>query len=184
MSKNNLVRILIAVAFLLSIALSGSSYAQKSAANAAKTSPELARIGSAAVLHSDVLALSAVDAAKLKGKVVLVYYWTTQCAVCLEKMHELRSNVAGWKGRPFIVIAINRDEKRQSFEDYVAVYRQLNAISPQFILIHAKDLTTDNLFRAGQLPLSFIVDTSGIVQHMHVGRIPPEAWDQIAELLP
>ena len=50
-----------------------------------------------------------VDLARWRGQVVLVYLWSTDCPVCLDRLPELRRNLAGWKGRPFVVIAVNQD---------------------------------------------------------------------------
>ena len=34
------------------------------------------------------------------------------------------------------------------------------------------------------MPTAFVIDTKGRIVETYVGRIPPEAWDRIAELLP
>lgn len=181
MAKHIVARIFIAASCLLGLGWGLPSLAQKSAVKVVATP---AKLGDAALLRSDLAQLQSVDMARLKGKVVMAYYWSTKCSVCLEKMHELRSNVTGWKGKPFVIVAINRDEKRQDFEDYLAIAKQLNVPSAQLMFIHAQDLAVDNLSRAGHLPLSFIMDTGGILQHMHSGRIPPEVWDQVSDLMP
>ena len=37
---------------------------------------------------------------KQSGKVVLLMFWSTGCAVCRDKMPELRQNYEGWAGKP------------------------------------------------------------------------------------
>ena len=72
------------------------------------------------------------NASALKDKVVMVYYWSTGCAVCRSHLSELRANLAGWKNKPFALVA----------------------------------------------------NTAGAVQYRYEGRIAPESWDSVAELLP
>jgi hypothetical protein len=41
----------------------------------------------------------------------------------------------------------------------------------------------DTFGKPTQLPTSYLLDKTGAVVEKYVGRIPPEAWDKIAELL-
>jgi thiol-disulfide isomerase/thioredoxin len=51
---------------------------------------------------------------QLRGQVVLVFYWSTECPVCLAKMPELRANAAGWHGKNFTLLGVNMDKKRKN----------------------------------------------------------------------
>lgn len=37
--------------------------------------------------------------------------------------------------------------------------------------------------RPAHLPSAYLVDTQGRLEDRYMGRIPPQAWDRIAELL-
>lgn len=54
----------------------------------------------------------------VKGKVVLITFWSTGCAVCRDKMPELLSNYAGWAGKPFELVAVSTDARVQNLLDY------------------------------------------------------------------
>jgi hypothetical protein len=41
----------------------------------------------------------------------------------------------------------------------------------------------DNLGKQPMLPAAYLLDKTGKVVERYVGRIPPEAWDKIADLL-
>ena len=56
--------------------------------------------------------------ADFKGKVVLLMFWSTECAVCRDKMPELRQNYAGWNGKPFEMVLVSTDRKMQDVQDY------------------------------------------------------------------
>jgi peroxiredoxin len=126
----------------------------------------------------------AIDIASLKGSVVLFFYWSTSCHVCLETMAELRENVKGWKGKPFTLVTVNVDKMRGDFENYAQITKAISGEDPQCQLIYQKDTTEDNLLRPGQLPASYVVDTKGVLRDHYFGRIPNKAWDDIADLLP
>lgn len=120
----------------------------------------------------------------LKGRVVLVMFWSTGCAVCLDKMHELRTNYEGWSRKPFSLVAINTDTDMQDFISYERIISATVPVKQRFAQLWNGDAAyKDNLGKHPQLPAAFLVDKSGKIIERYIGRIPPEAWDQIADLL-
>jgi peroxiredoxin len=126
----------------------------------------------------------AIDLANLAGKTVLIFHWRTTCAVCLDKMDELRSNIAGWRNKPFVVLAINHDKSRQDFQSYLQINKTIHGDNPQLIHIYNKDLIADSLYTGTGHPTSFLVDDKQVLRQTYMGRIPAEAWNDIADLLP
>lgn len=124
------------------------------------------------------------DLARQTGKTVLIFHWRTNCSVCLDKMEELRNNILGWKNKPFVVLAVNHDKSRQDYQNYIKISRTIHGDNPQLVHIYSKDLSLDNLYNNSALPTSFVIDDKQTLRHTYMGRIPPEAWDNIAELLP
>lgn len=120
----------------------------------------------------------------LKGKVVLVMFWSTGCAVCRDKMPELRNNYEGWAGKPFELVAVNTDTRMQDFLDYERIISRTVPLKQRFVQLWTGDGGyKDNIGKPVQLPAAFLVDKTGKVVERYVGRIPPEAWDRIADLL-
>jgi thiol-disulfide isomerase/thioredoxin len=120
----------------------------------------------------------------LKGKVVLVLYWSTGCAVCRDKMPELRTNYEGWAGKPFELVAVNTDARMQDMLDYENIISRTVPVRQRFVQLWAGDSSyRDNLGKHAQLPAAYLIDKSGKIVERYVGRIPPEAWDRIADLL-
>lgn len=120
----------------------------------------------------------------LKGKVVLVMFWSTSCAVCRDKMPELRSNYQGWTGKPFELVAVNTDSRVQDFLDYERIISATVPLKQRFVQLWTGETSyKDNIGKQAQLPSALLVDKSGKVVQRYVGRIPPEAWDSIADLL-
>ncbi len=122
--------------------------------------------------------------ASLKGKVVLVLYWSTGCAVCRDKMPELRTNYEGWAGKPFELVAVNTDARMKDMLDYENIISRTVPTRQRFVQLWAGDSSyRDNLGPHAQLPAGYLIDKSGKIVERYVGRIPPEAWDRIADLL-
>jgi thiol-disulfide isomerase/thioredoxin len=132
------------------------------------------------------------DLAKHKGKVVLVMFWATDCAVCRDKMPELRENAKGWANQPFTTALISVDRRMSDVDSYNAIINksvpakerltQLWALDPSY-----KDsLATPEMIKnrnASTLPLTLVIDKNGNVAKRYQGRIPTEVWDDIADLL-
>ena len=68
-----------------------------------------------------------VDLAQLKGKVVLLFFWSTDCSVCLDKLPELRRNLDGWRGKDFVIVAVNQDRSSAELRAYEQV---LDKVAP------------------------------------------------------
>ena len=122
--------------------------------------------------------------AALKGKVVLVMFWSTGCAVCRDKMPELRSNYEGWAGKPFELVAISVDARVQDVREYERILSKAVPLKQRFVQLWAGDASyQDNLGKPASLPAAYLIDKTGKVVARYVGRIPPEAWDKISDLL-
>ncbi|WP_233259654.1 TlpA disulfide reductase family protein [Ramlibacter sp. WS9] len=122
--------------------------------------------------------------ASLKGKVVLVMFWSTGCAVCRDKMPELRQNYQGWAGKPFEMVLVSTDRDMKDVDAYEKIISRTVPVKQRFVQLWAGDAGyKDNLGKPAQLPASFVIDKTGKVVERYQGRIPAEAWDKIAELL-
>lgn len=120
----------------------------------------------------------------LRGRVVLVFYWSTGCAVCRDKMHEMRANLAGWNQQPFTLLGVNMDARRDDLARYETLLRQTVPAAQRLRSVWAADPAfTDSLGPPTHLPSGALIDKNGQLVERYSGRIPPEAWDRIAELL-
>jgi len=126
-----------------------------------------------------------VDLAALRGKVVMLLFWSTDCAVCLDKLPELRRNLAGWRGKDFVVIAVNQDQMARDLAAYEQVLDAVVAPDPQMKIVWRRDPQHHDAF--GDLPLrephTVVIDRGGEIAKSVHGRFPSELWDDVAELL-
>ncbi len=175
-------------ALCLLVAWSGAGAQTPASATAPSAAAVPAKPAAAAVMQPVVEGKTIDGAAfklsSLKGKVVLVMFWSTGCAVCRDKMPELRNNYEGWAGKPFELVAINTDTKVQDFLDYERIISRTVPLKQRFVQLWTGESGyKDNIGKPVQLPAAFLIDKTGKVVQRYVGRIPPEAWDSIADLL-
>ena len=120
----------------------------------------------------------------LQGQVTLVFHWSTACAVCRDKMHEMRANVSGWAGEPFQLLGVNWDARRSDLVDYEALLRQTVPPAQRLQSIWTGDgHYQSSMPRPTHLPMAYLIDKQGRLVDTYSGRIPPDAWDRIASLL-
>lgn len=125
-----------------------------------------------------------VRLADFRGRVVLVFHWSTRCAVCMDKMPEFRANLLGWTGRSFSVLGVNHDPRLQDFQGYERLVEQTVPHAQRFASIWAGSPGfADTTGLPDGLPFTLLVNAQGAVVQRYAGRIPAQAWDLIAELL-
>jgi thiol-disulfide isomerase/thioredoxin len=128
------------------------------------------------VLQASTLTGERFDVGALKGKVVMLFYWSTDCAVCRSHLPELRANLAGWKGKPFELVTVNVDKDMAGWRDYEKIVAQTHSVRPTAVW-------QGGIMRT-KLPVTVVLDVQGREVAHHEGRIAPEAWDDVAALLP
>jgi peroxiredoxin len=120
----------------------------------------------------------------MRGQVVLVFYWATTCAVCRDKMGELRANLAGWKGQAFTVLGVNMDQHLRDFMAYEQLVAQTVPENRQFVSVMGQGSEfRDTMGLPAQLPSARLIDKQGRLVERYTGRIPAATWDRIADLL-
>jgi len=126
-----------------------------------------------------------VDLAQLKGKVVLLFFWSTDCAVCLDKLPELRRNLEGWRGKDFVIVAVSQDRSIADLKAYEQVLDKVAPPNAQMKIVWRRDAAHRDSF--GELPVktptTVVIDRDGKVSKTIRGRVPAELWDDIAELV-
>ena len=142
--------------------------------------------GSLLQLHGPTLDGAPFDLGSQRGKVVLVVFWHTGCAVCLDKMPELRANAAGWAGQRFSLVTVQTDEREQAARDYWRLVGSTQAGRRDAVrwpvLWRGQAGYVDNLSGTpARWPLSILVGADGRELQRWEGRMPAEAWDRIAD---
>jgi thiol-disulfide isomerase/thioredoxin len=170
-----------------SLAMILSLLATLASAQTAQTAP-----GPAPQVSGKALDGKPFDLAKLKGQVVLLMFWSTDCAVCRDKMPELRENAKGWAGKPFTPVLVSVDRRMSDIDSYNAIINKSVPMKERLLQVWALDPTyKDNLgttklaqtVPASHWPVIIVLDKTGKVAVRHQGRMPADVWDDIAGLL-
>jgi thiol-disulfide isomerase/thioredoxin len=106
-----------------------------------------------------------VDLAKLRGKVVLLNFWASWCAPCLEELPSLQ---ALQQQLPEVqVVAISFDSDQSSYQRFLALHHDtlLNVWDP------AEKVNT--LYGTERPPETFLIDKQGLIRRKFIG---PQDW--------
>ena len=119
-----------------------------------------------------------------EGKVVLVFFWSTDCPVCRDKMPELRANFEGWRDKGFQLLAVNVDKSIEAVRTYEAILNRVVPPAQRFPwLWRGSSVHRDSFGSLTHVPTSFLLDRKGRPVRQFRGRIEAELWDDIAELV-
>ena len=103
-------------------------------------------------------------------------------------MPELRENIKGWADKPFELVLVSVDKNMSDVDDYFKYLNQIIPTQQRFTQLWAgSDSYKDNIgakqIQLKQLPSTYLINKNGKVVAIYDGRIPAQAWDDIAELL-
>lgn len=112
-------------------------------------------------LDGQLVALSAQP-----GEAVLLVFWTTWCAPCLEELEHIQSLYDS--GRPGLVVITVCQEARDT--DYVRAFVREHGWS--FPVLHDRELITVRAYQVRAVPRTVLIDSEGAVRYDHVGYGP------------
>lgn len=141
-------------------------------------------IAKAFQLSGQTLDAKPYDLAQDKGKAILVFFWSTDCAVCRDKMAELRNNYGAWRDKGFQLVAVSLDKNLADVQAYDRILHNTVPMKQQFPSLWRGDpAQRDNFGAVAKAPVSFLLNRQGQLEKEIRGRIPAELWDDIAELV-
>jgi peroxiredoxin len=117
----------------------------------------------------------------LRGKAVLVNFWTSWCPPCRSEMPDMQKVFLDYQDEDFIILAVNstiQDSKENAIE-FAQEY------SLTFPILFDDQGDTTQAYQVSSLPTSFFIDQEGIIREVVVGGPMAEAllMDRIERLL-
>jgi thiol-disulfide isomerase/thioredoxin len=91
----------------------------------------------------------------LKGKVVLLQFWTTWCPYCKQEQDAVEALVHHFAGRGLVVLAVNVGESKKKVKQYLADAPRTRKI----VLTDDTNLAT--MFAAKSYPIYVLIDRDG-----------------------
>ena len=113
-----LPHVVLTTLFCIAVAVPVSAQAQKQAAPAVAATTTIASVATPSV-SGITMDKKLFQSDSLKGKVVVLMFWSTDCAVCRDQMPELRENVRGWADKPFELVLVSVDKRMEDVDSIV-----------------------------------------------------------------
>lgn len=107
-----------------------------------------------------------------KGKIVLVNFWATWCAACMEEMASMQNLYEELKKHDVEIVAISIDRWN---EDRIVEYADKNNLS--FHILHDPDQKVRKQYYIMGLPTSYLIDGNGKMRGYVSGA---RTWDSLA----
>lgn len=146
------------------------------AAHETNIGTEVGRYAPSIDLHD--LAGSAISLESLRGSVVLLSFWSTNCTSCMAKMPSLNRLHDAFKEKDFQVISVAVDQKDQPVRDYVLK----NNIAFAVLLDKDKEVFLDRYDSPG-LPATYLIDQDGVIVEKFNGLAVWDAPDMKSRVL-
>lgn len=117
-----------------------------------------------------------------RGKVVLLNFWATWCPPCRREMPSMERLHQKYKGKDFIVLAINQMETG----DHVFAYTGQLEVDPTFTILFDTNSKVSQTYRVKGLPTTYLIDKKGVIRYRAIGGREfdhPEVEKQIKKLM-
>ena len=120
-----------------------------------------------------------IDAASLRGKIVVISYFATTCPFCMNEAPKLQKLYRENRDKLIVVgvnIQRNDPEQRAKTEQWIAKYKLTFPVTTDFAALE------NVLGKLKGLPVNQVFDRQGKVIRIDIGEIFDEDFDDIARL--
>jgi cytochrome c biogenesis protein CcdA/thiol-disulfide isomerase/thioredoxin len=119
---------------------------------------------------------------ELRGKVVLIDFWTYSCINCLRTLSHVRGWASAYEKDGLVVVGVHTPEL--PFEKVEAnVRRQVRDLGVKYPVVVDNDYAIWNAYRNHYWPAAYIVDATGHVRFHHFGEGRYEEQDAVVDQL-
>lgn len=123
------------------------------------------RGGPAPVLELTGMDDKAFDLRSLRGKTVVVNFWATWCAPCVEEMPSMQKLKAQLDPAKFEVLAVNIGESKTRIEGF------LKKVPVAFPIVLDPQSETSRAWQVRGVPTTFVIGPDGTIRYYHVGDL-------------
>jgi peroxiredoxin len=113
-----------------------------------------------------------VTLSALKGRVILLNFWSTRCAPCTAEMPSLERLYTSLRKKGLDVYAVSIDPSDKSVREFI---REKNITFT--ILLDSEKETYFDSYAAPPLPMTYLIDDGGVIRLTFSG---PQEWDSSA----
>lgn len=136
--------------------------------------PPAPEISGGTWINSDPLTLNS-----LRGRVVIVDFWTFGCYNCRNTLPSLKSWDARYRDKGLTIIGVHTPELEIE-RNIETVRREIAKLDIRYPIVTDNDNATWNAYKVEAWPTWFVIDKAGRVRWMHVGE---GAYDETERLI-
>lgn len=123
-----------------------------------------------------------LDLASLRGKVVMIQFWTFGCYNCLNALPHVKALEAKYRDRGFVVIGVHTPEfPHEKVEQNVRA--QVKSLGIVYPVVMDNGYTIWNSFRNQYWPAAYFVDAKGTIRYHHFGEGSYDVQDRVVASL-
>jgi thiol-disulfide isomerase/thioredoxin len=140
-----------------------------------KVAPELKQI-------SGFINTDSVTLADLKGRVVLIDFWTYSCINCIRTIPYLNAWHQKYADDGLIIVGVHTPEF-QFEKDYNNVKASVEKFEIQYPVVQDNDKGTWNAYENRYWPRKYLVDNEGYIRYDHIGEGSYAETEKVIQLL-
>ncbi len=106
---------------------------------------------------------------ELRGKVVLIDFWTYSCINCLRTLPHLKAWDTAYRSRGLVIVGVHTPEF--AFEHVASnVSSAVKRLGIRYPVVQDNDFDTWNAYSNQYWPAEYMIDRTGHVRHVHFGE--------------
>jgi len=137
------------------------------------------RIGSNAPDFTVQDAQNKITLSQYRGQVVVLNFWATWCAPCVEELPSLVEMQRRLKAKGVIVLAVSVDVDESAYRKFVKDH------SVNVLTVRDPDQKSNSLYGTSLFPETYVIDRNGLMRRKFIGAVDwtePEITDFLSKL--
>ena len=106
---------------------------------------------------------------KLRGRVVLVEFWTFACYNCRNTLASIKEWDAKYRERGLTIVGVHTPETDSEYS-LDNVRKEVPALGVNYAVVTDNDYTTWKAYKVEAWPTMFVIDKQGRIRWLHVGE--------------
>ncbi len=137
------------------------------------------RIGSNAPEFTVQDAQNKITLSQYRGQVVVLNFWATWCAPCVEELPSLVEMQRRMKAKGVTVLAVSVDVDDSAYRQFVKDH------NVSLLTVRDPDQKSNSLYGTSKFPETYVIDRNGVMRRKFIGAVDwtePEITDFLSKL--
>jgi len=137
------------------------------------------RIGSNAPEFTVQDAQNTITLSQYRGQVVVLNFWATWCAPCVEELPSLVEMQRRLKAKGVTVLAVSVDVDDDAYRQFVKDH------NVSLLTVRDPDQKSNSLYGTSKFPETYVIDRNGVMRRKFIGAVDwtePEITDFLSKL--